>query len=155
MTVRTSGNGFTLIELLVVIAIIGTLASVVLASLNSAREKARDASLASQVEEIRKAMELYQLDTGRYPVSSDAGASGGHNWSAAEFNSEFGDYISPLSSDTWSRILFHTTNGNGDVYGIRIDFENAGYAGSDSNGLCKTGGDVPSGWWGSVPKCDL
>jgi prepilin-type N-terminal cleavage/methylation domain-containing protein len=52
-------KGFTLIELLVVIAIIGILASVVLASLNSARAKGADAAIKSNLANMRAQAELY------------------------------------------------------------------------------------------------
>jgi len=60
-------RGFTLIELLVVIAIIGILSSVVLASLNSAREKSRDAKRISDVKNLQLALELYFDSNGEYP----------------------------------------------------------------------------------------
>lgn len=63
-------KGFTLIELLVVIAIIGILASVVLASLGSARTKAADTKRLSEIKEIQKALNIYYLDNGAYPIST-------------------------------------------------------------------------------------
>ncbi len=71
----TKQKGFTLIELLVVIAIIGILSSIVLASLNSARNKGKDASAKASMSSIRGAAEIY------YNSASDATASqsGGGN----------------------------------------------------------------------------
>ncbi len=62
-------KGFTLIELLVVVAIISLLSSIVLASLNSARTKSKDAARMEDVKSLKTALELYYNDNGGYPTS--------------------------------------------------------------------------------------
>lgn len=64
-------RGFTLIELLVVIAIIGILSSVVLASLNSARQKSRDARRVGDIKQLQLALEMYYDSSNRYPTTAE------------------------------------------------------------------------------------
>lgn len=61
-------KGFTLIELLVVIAIIAILSTVVMAGLNSARAKSRDAKRISDIKSMQKSLDLYLDTCGNYPL---------------------------------------------------------------------------------------
>ncbi len=67
-------KAFTLIELMVVIAIIGIIASIVLVSVVSVGEKARDAVRKLDLTQIQKALEVYQIDNDSYP------STGGSWW---------------------------------------------------------------------------
>ncbi len=73
-------RGFTLIELLVVIAIIGILASVILASLDSARAKAQDVKMKSELVSIQTALEMYYDQYGTFQVANAGWRNTGEGW---------------------------------------------------------------------------
>ena len=95
-------KGFTLIELLVVIAIIGVLATIVLVSLNTARQKARDVRRVSDMRQVALALEMYYDDNTSTGYPGDANELACDDWAAMESALETGGYISSVPSDPGS-----------------------------------------------------
>lgn len=128
-------RGFTLIELLVVIAVIGILASVVLASLNSARSKARDAKRTADIRSVQTALEMYYADNGAYPVSTDVVFPG------ILATALVPTYIGSIPVDPSGATYRYYTNNLPTMYAIRIAYE--------TKTQCYVGGGTvsPSGHW--------
>lgn len=84
-------KGFTLIELLVVISIIGLLSSVVLASLNTARNKGSDSAAKSQLSNLRRATALYYDKNGHYGTVGMPLIGNGPTACSAAINTIFAD----------------------------------------------------------------
>lgn len=77
---ESNKKGFTLIELLIVIAIIGILSSIVLVSLSSARQRAKDAERKADLHSIQLALESYYAQNGTYVIAGSGSAGTGNGW---------------------------------------------------------------------------
>jgi prepilin-type N-terminal cleavage/methylation domain-containing protein len=139
MKLTNKTRGFTLIELLVVIAIIGILASVVLASLNTARDKGQTAAIKSSINNARAQAELYYDNNTRSYDPGTAGATGG--W---------------VCSDPVLVNIQTSVNGAAGVFGCSADTDeyrfssskvpaSTGYYCVDSTGKSYEGTTAPSG----------
>ena len=111
-------KGFTLIELLVVVAIIALLAATILASLGSARTKARDARTTSELSSMRAQAELFNNDNGfSYgTATTSCGTAGATAVSAGTlFTSSSADSVYSLIQDVLINASGGGTSTNGDV----------------------------------------
>lgn len=102
MATTMKNRGFTLIELIVVIALIAVLAAVVAPNLLGKADQAKRKAARVQVDKIGTAVELYRLETGRYPEKLDdllQRPSGLSNWN--------GPYVRKKSQliDPWGNPL--------------------------------------------------
>jgi prepilin-type N-terminal cleavage/methylation domain-containing protein len=131
-------RGFTLIELLVVIAIIGILASVVLASLNSARAKGADAAVKGGMANMAAQIELYYDNNGN--TYGPAGGTGAATCTAASSGSTgtgaFGD---PVVIQALNQIAKNSASGTGGASPVTCNTDAGGQAWAMSTNL-KGGG---------------
>ena len=110
-------KGFTLIELLVVIAIIAILSTVVMAGLNSARLKGRDAKRLSDIKQVQAALELYYDTYSGYP--SIASGTLGTQLSPTTFT----QYMNPLPANPAPGGTTYTYAGTAGGYTITFQLE--------------------------------
>jgi general secretion pathway protein G len=111
---RQAEQGFTLIEILVVITIIGIIMALVgprvLNYLSDSKVKAAKIQIVS----LTNALDLYFMDTGRYPSTSEGlGALMHPSGSAAAWN---GPYLkgNTVPNDPWGHsYVYHATGRNG------------------------------------------
>ena len=104
-------RGFTLLELVMVLVIIGVILGMVGPRVFNSLSRATGEQAKIKIEQVANQLELYKLDTGRYPTTQEglgallAAPSGAANWN--------GPYIRDPKSlkDPWSRDFIYRSPG--------------------------------------------
>ncbi len=137
----TTKLGFTLIELLIVIAIIGLLSTLLLANMQGARARARDAQRKNDLKQVKTALRMYYNDNQSYPADNGSGAIAGYSW-----GSQFGTtpiYMKALPQDPLGTTNYYYDQLTSDTFSLYACLENT----SDSDGSVDCGSLTCSSNW--------
>ena len=136
-----AARGFTLIEIMVVIVILGVLAALVVPSVLSRTDDARNVAAKSDLAAIRQALKLYRLDNQRYPTTEQGLAALvtkpvdpplPPNWKP-------GGYLEKLPRDPWGHAYQYLSPG------LKSDVDVFTYGADGQPG--GTGADADLGSW--------
>ncbi len=138
-------RAFTLIEMLVVLAAIGLVASAIVISISSTRERSRDVRRLEDIRQIRNTLELYYTTNLRYPVA---------------LSELVPAYIPTLPADPAGAAYSYAALGSGDVcgsYHLGANFDNAASdaldADSDQAAAATCNGSAPDFSGQNVATC--
>ena len=122
-------KGFTLIELMLVVIIIGVLMSMVMPRLAGRSEEARVSAASADVNaNISVALDLYELDNGRYPTTEEGLEA--LRTRPLSMESWKGPYLKRRPIDPWGNLYVYRFPGNHnpdyDLYSYGLDSEEGG-----------------------------
>lgn len=100
-TDQDNEDGFSLVELLVVIVIIGLLATVVMINVLPSQDKAMQSKAKADIATLSQAVEMYRLNTLRYPDAGEGLNALLGGTSTAPGGT--GGYIRKLPKDPWGK----------------------------------------------------
>lgn len=115
-------DGFSLVELLVVIVILGLLATVVMINVLPSQDKAMQSKAKADIATLSQAIEMYRLNTLRYPDAAEGLNALLEETSTAPRGT--GGYIRKLPKDPWGKDYQYRQPGQHgafDVYSFGAD----------------------------------
>lgn len=146
MNVWAKQKGFTIVELLIVIVVIGILAAITIVAFSGVQQRGRDARRLSDVVAIKKALELYKVDTGTFPNVAYTGSGNLDGWEASskEAAGEFltslkpygfsgGVMVDPINDATDATMTLARSNKHYGYLYYKYYKYPAGYSGCDVN----------------------
>jgi len=124
-------KGFTLLELMVVLVILGALIGLVAPNILGRSDDAKVSVAKTQMRNLMSALDLYKLDNGNYPstsqgldalVSQPSGFPEAKNWQS-------GGYVKKLPLDSWGNNFIYIspgTEGDFDLLTLGSDGQEGG-----------------------------
>lgn len=122
-----SDEGFSLIELMVVLVIIGLLTSIVVVVALPGQDKALITKANADIRTLEQAVEMYRLDTRRYPTTEDGLQILLRAPAEATYRSE--GYIKSMPTDPWGnpyQYLYPGERGTFDIFTYGADGRRGG-----------------------------
>jgi len=108
-------RGFTIVELLIVIVVIGILAAITIVSFNGVQNKAYDTSVKSDLQALKKKLELNKIDNNDlYP--GRPGDTVLNQLAAMGFQASKGSY--KVAPSTIGNLFYCFKNANGGTFGL-------------------------------------
>jgi general secretion pathway protein G len=114
---RAGEQGFTLVEMLVVITIIGLIMGLIGPRVLNYLSESKVKAAKIQMQSFASALDLYNLDTGRYPSSAEGLAALVHPTAGGAWN---GPYLkgAALPNDPWNHPYIYRVPGEHGPYDI-------------------------------------